>query len=147
MNTRCYQLILTELCTDVCIEPDLQPVMKEHLNGPLPTHGTKPRLKSLPMECGEGGLRRPILHDVRVFNPHAPSNKNLVPSICCKKHEREKKWAYKCVREVQHSSFTPVVLRVTGSLGIEATSFYKSLSSMHAIPEMGLPIQHRFIWL
>ena len=51
--------------------------------------------------------------DVRIFNPHAPSNKNMAPSACYKKHERE----------------TPLVLAATGGLGVEATTFYKRLAS------------------
>ena len=48
-----------------------------------------------------------------------------------KKHEREKKRAYEQrVREVEHSSFTPLVLAATGGLGNEATIFYKHLASM-----------------
>ena len=86
-------------------------------------------LISLPMEYGEGGLRK--LFDVKVFNLHAPSNKNLTPSACYKKHDCEKKWAYEqCVRAVEHSSFTLLVLAVTGGLGIETVSFYKRLASM-----------------
>ena len=69
--------------------------------------------------------------DVRVFNPLAPSNKNITLSACYKKHEREKKRAYEQrVREVEHSSFTPLVLAATGGFGYEGTSFYKRLASL-----------------
>ena len=68
--------------------------------------------------------------DVRIFNPHAPLNKNMAPSACYKKHEWEKKRAYEQrVREIEHSSFTPLVLAATGGLGVEVTTFYKRLAS------------------
>ena len=71
--------------------------------------------------------------DVRVFNPYAPSNKNQTPSACYRKHKREKKRAYdQRVREVEHSSFTPLVFSATGGMGREATCFYKRLASMLA---------------
>ncbi len=78
-----------------------------------------------------GGRYEKTYFDVRVFNPHAPSNKNMPLSACYKKHEREKKRAYvQRVHEVEHSSFTPLVLAATGGLENEATSFYKRLASL-----------------
>ena len=78
-----------------------------------------------------GGRFEKTYFDVRVFNPHAPSNKNSTLSACYKKHEREKKRAYEQrVREVEHSSFTPLVLAATGGLGNEASSFYRRLASL-----------------
>ena len=74
-----------------------------------------------------------LLFDVRVFNPHTPSNRNPTPSACYRKHEREKKRAYTHrILEVEHSSFTPLVLSATGEMGREATCFYKRLASMLA---------------
>ena len=74
-----------------------------------------------------------LFFDVRVFNPHAPSNKNQMPSAYYRKHEKEKKRAYEQrICEVEHSSFTPLVFLVTGGMGREATCFYKHLASMLA---------------
>ena len=67
------------------------------------------------------------------FNPHAPSNKNYVPAACYRKHEREKKCAYdQRIREVEHSSFTPLVFSATGGMGREEACFYKHLASVLA---------------
>ena len=80
-----------------------------------------------------GGRYENTFFDVRVFNPHAPSNKNQTTSACYRKHEREKKRAYEQrIREMEHSSFTPLVLSATGGMGREATCFYKRLASMLA---------------
>ena len=97
----------------------------------LPTHRMGRGLMCQQTECGVRDMRR-LFFDVRVFNPHAPSNKNQT-SACCRKHESEKKLAYKQrIREVEHSSFTPLVLSATGGMGREATCFYKRLASMLA---------------
>ena len=43
----------------------------------------------------------------------------------------EKKRSYdQRIREVEHSTFTPLVLSSTGGMGKAATTFYKRLSSM-----------------
>ena len=56
--------------------------------------------------------------DVRVFNPLAPSNRNKAPAAVYRKHKLEKKWAYQQrIQEVEHSSFTLLVLSATGGIG------------------------------
>ena len=60
----------------------------------------------------------------RVFNPHAQSNRHSSLSTCYRKHKRIKKRAYEQrVREVEHASFTPLVLAETGGMANEATHF------------------------
>ncbi len=59
-----------------------------------------------------------IALDVRVFNPHGPLQQGYQPP---KKHERIKKNAYEqCVREVEHATFTSIVLAATGGMAKEA---------------------------
>ena len=73
-----------------------------------------------------GGRFEESFFDVRIFNPHAPSNRtrNGLLSACYKRHEQVKKRACEQrVREVEHASFTPLVL------ANEATNFYKRLTS------------------
>ena len=72
-----------------------------------------------------GGRFQKTYFDVRVFNPLAPSNRNQAPVAVYRKHELEKKRAYQQrIQEVEHSSFTPLVLSATGGMGNEATIFY-----------------------
>ena len=48
-------------------------------------------------------------------------------------HENIKKRAYgQCIREIEHASFTPMILSATGGLAHEATFFYKRLASLLA---------------
>ena len=68
--------------------------------------------------------------DMRVLNSLAPTNSRLGSAGMYRAHEREKKRAYEQrVREVEHSSFTPLVLSTTGGMGNEATILYKRLAS------------------
>ena len=68
--------------------------------------------------------------DVRVFNPHAPSNKKISIQKCYRKYDMEKKQAYKKrMREVEHDMFTPLVFSASGGFGKEAATFYKRLAS------------------
>jgi len=71
--------------------------------------------------------------DVRVFNPYAPSNASSL-SAAFKRHENAKCRAYgQRIREVEHASFTPIVLAATGGLAQEATIYYKRLACLLAI--------------
>ena len=68
-----------------------------------------------------GGRFERTFFDVRVFNPHAPSNRS---TNCYRKHELEKKQKYEQrVREVEHASFTPLILSATGGMANQATVF------------------------
>ncbi len=125
-------MLLTEACNDVCVEPDLQPAAPNQLHGSSANIQDGARLDIAANGVWGRGLEITYF-DVRVFNPIAPSNWNLPPSTAYRKHEREKKRAYEQrVREVEHSSFTPLVLSAAGGMGTEATIFYKRLASLLA---------------
>ena len=69
-----------------------------------------------------GGRFEKALVDVRMFNSCAQSNR---------RHEQEKKRQYEQrVQEVEHATFTPLVMSTTGGMGKAATTFYKRLTSM-----------------
>ena len=77
-----------------------------------------------------GGRFERTYVDVRIFNPHPPSNRHPSLAACYKKHENIKKHAYqRRVCEVEHASFTPLVMSATGGMAREATVFYKRLAS------------------
>ena len=118
--------LLTEICNDVCIEPDLQHIDGEVLTGSSSNTQDGARL-DIAVNGFSGGRFERTFFDVRVFNPHAPSNRH--PN-CYRKHEMEKKRQYEQrVREIEHASFTPLVLSATGGMANEATVFYKRLAS------------------
>ena len=77
-----------------------------------------------------GGRYQRSYFDVQVFNPYAVSNRQTSLAACYRKQEAIKKRAYEQrVREVEHSSFTPLVLSATGGLAAKATTFYKRLAA------------------
>ena len=125
--------LLTEVCNDVCIEPELQPITGESLTGASPNVQDGARL-DIAANGFWGGRFERTYFDVRVFNPYAPSNRQSSISSCYRKHESMKKRAYKQrVREVEHASFTPLVFSATGGMANEATVFYKRLASCLAM--------------
>ena len=82
-----------------------------------------------------GGRSERAFIDVHVFDPFAPSNMATSLPACYRKHKNImiKNRAYgQCIREIEHASFTPVILSATGGLAHEATFFYKRLASLLA---------------
>jgi len=82
-----------------------------------------------------GGRFECTFFDVQVFNPHAPSNRN---SQCYRKHKLEKKRQYKQrVREVEHASFTPLVLSATQICNYhKVTSWYMRIHNFNFAAHM-----------
>ena len=116
--------LLSEVCNDACIESDLQPINGEQHTGYV-EDGARLDI------AANGFWGRRFEHtyiDVRVFNPHAPSNRH---SNCYRKHELEKTEQH--VREVEHASFTPLLMSATGGMANHATIFYKRLASSLAL--------------
>ena len=121
--------LLSEVCHDVRTEPDLQPLTGESLVSRSSVTSEGARLDIAVNGFWGGRYERTYL-DVRVFNPHAPSNRNTSITNCYRKHEAEKKRAYEQrIREVEHSSFTPLVFSATGEQG---STFYKRLAALLA---------------
>ncbi len=124
--------LLTEVCNDVQIEPELQEITTETMSGRSANTTIGARLDVAASGLW-GGRRERTLMDVRVFNPFAPSNRNTTLDQCFRKHEREKIRAYgQRVREVEHATFVPIVMSATGGLSKQATNFYKRLASLLA---------------
>ena len=123
--------LMTEVCHDVCVEPHLQPLSGESLNANSAISTDGARL-DVAANGFWGGRHERAFFDIRVFNPHAPSNGGSIAK-CYRKHENIKKRAYdQRVREIEQGTFTPLVLSSTGGMGAAATVFYKRLASMMA---------------
>jgi hypothetical protein len=65
--------LLTEVCNDVCTEPELQPLSGELLEGKTALREDGARLDVAANGLWGGRYERTFL-DVRIFNPYAPSN-------------------------------------------------------------------------
>lgn len=123
---------LSEVCTDVCIEPNLQPLTGETLDGASANTEDGARL-DIAANGFWGGRYERTYFDVRVFNPLAPSNRQQSLAATYRKHERAKIRAYEQrVRDIEHSSFTPLVMSLTGGCGSAASVVYKRLAAMLA---------------
>ena len=120
--------LLTEVCHDVMIEPNLQPLTGEALTRATSNTADGARLDIAVNGFWGGRFERTFL-DVRIFNPHAPTNKNTTISKCYRKHEAEKKRAYE---QVEQSTFTPLIFSATGGMAKQSTTFYKRLASLLA---------------
>ena len=122
--------LLSEVCHDVEVEPHLQPLSDERFQQKTANTQDGARL-DIAMNGFWGGRYEKCYTDVRVFNPLAPSNSGTTLQSCYRKHEMTKKRAYELrIREVEHSSFTPLVFSASGGMGHEASVFYKRLASL-----------------
>ena len=80
--------LLTEVCSEVCVEPELQPVTTNQLNGASANSQDGARL-DVSANGVWGGRFQKTYFDVRVFNPLAPSNRSQAPAVVYRKHELE----------------------------------------------------------
>ena len=124
--------LLSETCHGVAVEPFLQPVTSESLNGASANRQEGARLDIVASGFWGSTFERAFF-DVRVFNPFAPSNRHSSIAATYRQHERVKKRQYEQrIREIEHSSCTPLVFSTTGGLAPAANTFYKRLASMLA---------------
>ena len=69
--------------------------------------------------------------NVRVFNPTATRYTNQEISKTYELNEREKKKLYnERILQIEHGSFTPLVMYATGGMGRECKKFYARLTEM-----------------
>jgi hypothetical protein len=122
--------LLSEVCHNVTTEPHLQPLTGESMRHRSAITTDNARLDV--SMCGFwGGRFEKAFIDVRVFNPSAASNRSSSLTATYKRHEQDKKRDYEQrILEVEHASFTPLVMSCTGGMGSIATTFYKRLAAM-----------------
>ena len=103
--------IMKDVCTDVKIEPQLLPVNPNDYQSCTNTS------EQARLDISAVGVRGSFF-DVRVTHPHAPSNVTLSLHDLYKKHEKEKKDAYKeRVVESEKGSFAPLVFQTNWGMG------------------------------
>ena len=121
--------LLKEVCPSVSVEPRLQPITGEQLrNSANQEDEARVDIKARGFwsNCGQEAF-----FDVRVFHPYAPSYRNTPMSSLFKQHEAKKKNEYaQRIRDIEHGSFTSLVFTTVGTMGREATAFYKRLALM-----------------
>ena len=116
--------LLAQAHKDVEIEPPLQPLAGEIVNG-LDGDNARPDIRAK-------GVWRPgqnAYFDIRVSNTNAESYRHLKTETVLQKQEREKKRNYnQRIMNVEHGTFTPLVFSVTGVMGKECQTFHKHLA-------------------
>ena len=124
-GTRCNDVtagLLKRVANNVTTEPHLQPVTGEAFR--YRSAITDPQARLDIAASGVWGERFDrTFFDVRVFNPFAASNRSTSVPSCYQRHEREKRRCYEeRVREIEHATFSPLVLSSTGGMGKSATA-------------------------
>ena len=120
--------LLTEICSDVSVEPSLQPLSGESLSYRTANVEAEARVDVAATDFWS--FRQKSFFDVRVFNPFSSTYRNSSIMAGHKRHEKEKRRNYEeRIRLVEHGSFTPLVFSTAGGIGPSASIFYKRLAS------------------
>jgi len=121
--------LLSKVCSDVSIEPPLQPLSGERL---IPrTANQQDDARADIHARGFWRRQQSAFFDVRVFHPNAPSYRKTSISSIYRRHELQKKREYgDRIREVELASFTPLVFSTTGGMGREGLVFYRRLAEL-----------------
>ena len=122
--------MLTEVCHDKCVERDLQPLTREQPVNTAKNAQDGARLDRAASGVWEGHYEKSNF-DVCIFNPHTSTNRHDQLFQCYREHEHVKKREYEQrMEEVEHASFTSLVLLATAEMANEATYFFKRLASL-----------------
>ena len=124
--------LLKEVCPNVCKEPVLQPLSGESLRLRSATTDDNARL-DVSAEGFWGHRFQRVFFDVRVFCPLSATNTSRPLLACYKDNEEIKKRKYdERIREVEHSSFSPLVFSSSGGCAPIASLVIKRLSLLHS---------------
>ena len=120
--------LLSEVCSNVVIEPHLQPLTGEQLT--MRSANTDPNARlDIAANGVWGGCFEKTYFDVRVFNPFSKSNTETPVSETYHRHENEKKRTYEQrVIDIEHASFTPMIFSSTGGMSNTTLYFYSHLA-------------------
>ena len=122
---------LTEVCTDVEKEPQLQSLSGEII---LPRTANKQDDARLDLRAKRFWRRQQDpFFDVRVFHPNASTSRSTNIPALYRQHEMTKKREYgDRIREVSYAVFTPLMFSTTGGMEKKTTVAYKRLAELIA---------------
>ena len=121
-------ILLKELRKDKRVEPQLRQLTGEYLQHSTAA-GNEVRLDVSAHGSWQAGQMAFL--DVRVFNPNAKRYANIEFSKAYEISKKEKKKTYnERILQVEHGSFTPLVMSVTGGMSRECKKFYSRLAEM-----------------
>ena len=123
--------LLNEVCHDVCVEPQLLQLTGENLNEKMAIRSDEARVDIAARSFWVTGQM--VFFDVRVFNPIAKRYVHMDTSKAYQLNEKEKKKNYnERILEVEHGSFTPIVMSAYGGIGKEGNKFHNHLAELLA---------------
>ena len=123
--------LLKEVCKDVRVEPTLQPLSGESFTSKQSNDSDNARADVCARSFWLTG--QVAFFDVRVFNPNAKRYVNQELNKTYEMNEKEKKKQYnERIMQVEHGTFTPLVMSASGGMGRESRKFYARLSEMIA---------------
>ena len=124
--------LLSEVCHNVSVEPQLQPLTGETF--PLASANVEDGARLDVAASGFwGSSHQKVFLDVKVFNPNALSYRGSSLSSLYRRLEREKQRKYEQrIREVEMGCFTPLVFSTFGGMSTVCNIFFKRLASLLA---------------
>ena len=124
-----FLLLLNKVCTNVQAEPHLTHLQGETFDLRTANSSDEARLDIK----ARGFWRRDqdAFFDTRVTHVNAASCKDLDTATIFLRQEQEKKRAYnQRIMDVEHGTFTPLVIGTNGGMGVECTKFMATLAEM-----------------
>jgi hypothetical protein len=123
--------LLNETCSDVSVEPILQPLSGENFS--YRTANTDDDARADIAASNFWTPRQRSFFDIRVFNPFSSLYKKTSIISGHRRNEQEKSRNYEeRIITVEQGSFTPLVFSTAGGIEPAASVFYKRLASMHS---------------
>ena len=121
--------LMREVCKDVKIEPELQPVGVREMSG-ITTDKARTDVSGV----GVWGTHERTFLDIKVFHPNCASYINMSREDAYVHHENIKKRSYReRVLNVEHGSFTPIVFSTAGGASPEANKHHKRIAQLIAL--------------
>ena len=123
--------LMTEVCTDVKVEPPLKELTGERLRERSANITPEARLDVSARDFWVTHQR--AFFDIRVFNPTASRYTDFEVQKCYVINEREKKKHYnERVMRVEHGTFSPMVFSAFGGMARECSMVVKRLTELLA---------------
>ena len=120
--------LMTEVCHDVSVEPTLQTLSVEWLalGSTITTDGARVDIQATGFWEDQ---KERAFFDVKLFNPFVKSYQDTPLTKCYKRCEQQKRRdAYEeRIREVEHGSFTPLIISTQGAMSKETTTSRSAL--------------------
>ena len=121
--------LMREVCKDVKIEPELQPVGEREMSG-----NTQDKARLDVSGVGVWGTHERTFLDIKVFHPNCASYINMNLQEAYVHHENIKKRSYReRVLNVEHGSLTPIVFSTAGGASPEANKHHKRIAQLIAL--------------